>query len=467
MACPDLGSVNWERASVSERVSIRSDGPNQPGKRTPPHSGRRRGPLLVSSLSASPWLIAFVTFLVLLQGACSSSRSRLATPASIEFTSVPVAGADSSEKMGVIAGRVIGAQPGQQIVIYARGETTWWVQPFANQPFTRIQPNSRWSNLSHPGTEYAALLVGPDFHPAATTASLPTLGVLASATVKGQPPFWRTWWFPLLSIALAGAVIVGVHRLRLHQISRKLNERFEERLAERTRVAQELHDTLLQGVLSAAMQLDVAIDQLPADSPVLPAMNRVLQLMRQVVDEGRNTLRGLRSSGDSAQGLAASLLRIPKELGGGQGINFRGVVEGLALPLRPAIRDDVYRIGREALVNALRHSGASNIDVHLEYSAGYLRIIVRDDGRGIDPQVLRSGRDGHWGLPGMRERAEKIGARVKVFSRPGAGTEVELSVPGEVAFDSFSSNSYLSWFTNLRRREKQAPAERERERQAG
>src|SRR4029077_8177463 len=112
-------------------------------------------------------------------------------------------------------------------------------------------------------------------------------------------------------------------------------------------------------------------------------LNRILQLSGQVVDEGRNMLRGLRSSIESAQDLKNSFSRIPEELGE-EGVDFRVVVEVASLPLRPAIRDDVYSIGREALVNAFRHSGANNIDVHLQYATDHLRVLVQDDGGGID-----------------------------------------------------------------------------------
>lgn len=385
---------------------------------------------------------------------CGSSGIRLgsAVPPKIEFTSVPLAGADNPEKVSAIEGRVVGAQAGQQIVIYARGQTTWWVQPLANQPFTKIQNNSTWSSSTHPGVEYAALLVGPDFHPPLTADVLPTEGVFASAVTKGELALWQRWWFPLVCLIGGAAVIFGAHRLRLHQMSKGLQLRFEERLAERTRVAQELHDTLLQGVLSASMQLHVAVDQLPEDSPVLPGLNRVLQLMGQVVDEGRNTLRGLRSSIDTAHDLKSSFSRIPQELGTHEGIDFRVVVEGPSMPLRSIIRDEVYSIGREALVNAFRHSRASSIDVQLEYAANQLRILVRDDGCGIDPKVLQSGRDGHWGLSGMRERAERIGGKFKVLSRAGGGTEVELCVPSEIAFGTHSASSASKWFTGLYQR---------------
>jgi len=235
----------------------------------------------------------------------------------------------------------------------------------------------------------------------------------------------------------------------MHRLTQLLNVRFEERLAERTRIAQELHDTFLQGLLSVSMQLQVAADQLPDNSPARATMNRVLEVMGPVIEEGRNTIRGLRSSIENASDLTSSLSRIPEELGK-PGVDFRVLVEGVALPLRPTIRDDVYRIGREALLNAVRHSQASKIDLQLEYAPNQLRIVVHDDGCGIDPQALHSGRNGHLGLSVMRERAEKIGARVKVLSRVGGGTEVELRVPSNIAFESKPSSLASGWFTRLR-----------------
>src|SRR5262249_11927801 len=149
------------------------------------------------------------------------------------------------------------------------------------------------------------------------------------------------------------------------------------------------------------------------------------------VDEGRNAVRGLRAS-PSALNLEQAFAHIQQEVGIKDEVGFRVIVDGQPRPLHYLLRDEVYRIGREALVNALRHSQAKNIEVELQYAASQLRVRVRDNGCGIDPQVLRSGRDGHWGLPGMRERAERIGARLQVWSSAAAGTEVELSVPGQI-----------------------------------
>jgi signal transduction histidine kinase len=370
----------------------------------------------------------------------------------IEFTDVPVAGAGDPGKVNSIKGRVISAEPGQQIVLYSKGETTWWVQPFANQPFTEIHADSTWESSVHPGTLYAALLVGSAFRPPLTADVLPTEGVFATAITQGELPFWLRWWFPLACVVAGVMAVFGFYRLRIHQLTKTMNLRFEERLAERMRIAQELHDTLLQGVISASMQLDVAVDHVPPDSPVQPALHRILQLMGQVIEEGRSTLRGLRSSNEGAHDVELAFLRIPEELGIDQKTEYRVVVEGMPLPLQRVIHDEVYSIGREALVNAFRHSGASNIEVELEYAANRMRVLVRDNGRGIKPELLRWGRDGHWGLSGMRERAERIGAKFKVMSGPSAGTEVELSVPAHIAFQVPPSNGRWGWLSKLKPR---------------
>jgi len=217
--------------------------------------------------------------------------------------------------------------------------------------------------------------------------------------------------------------------------------RMEERISERTRIARELHDTLLQGVLSVSMQLDVAVDQLPLNSKARPAFVRARQVLAQVIEEARNVIRGFRSADMETHDLGKAFSKVPQELAVKDPIDFRVIVEGHPRSLHPVIRDDVYLIGREALVNSFRHARASRIEVELEYSASQLRVLVRDDGCGIDTNVLKSGRDGHWGLSGMRERAERIGAKLKALSRAGAGTEVELRVPSNVAFESPSGSA--------------------------
>jgi signal transduction histidine kinase len=218
-------------------------------------------------------------------------------------------------------------------------------------------------------------------------------------------------------------------------ITRQMAElRAEERLSERTRIARELHDTLLQGFISASMQLHVVADHVPAGSPARPIFDRVLKLIGQVIEEGRDAVRGFRSTAKEPEALEQAIARAGRELAGEKPLDSRIVVEGHPCPLRADARDEVYSIGREALVNAFRHSAAKDIEVRLEYSADRLRLVIRDDGGGIDPEVLEAGREGHWGLSGMRERARRIEAELEVRSRKNAGTEVELSVPARRAF---------------------------------
>lgn len=296
---------------------------------------------------------------------------------------------------------------------------------------------------------YTNLDSGPYlFHVRASNSDGLWNGAESTLQFEIEPVFWQTWWFRLSILLAIAAAVLAFFRLRVRKLTQQMNVRFDERLAERTRIAQELHDTLLQGVLSASMQLHVAADYLQEDSPAKPLVSRVLELMTRVIDDGRNTLRGLRSPETTSQNLEEAFLRIQQDLGVPAHGGFRIVVEGTPRALRSAICDDLYFIGREALTNAFRHSGATRIEMEIEYEASHLQILVRDNGCGIDQHVLSSGRDGHWGLSGMRERAERIGARFRVLSRASAGTEVELSVPSRVAFvakPSVRKPSWISW----------------------
>lgn len=214
-----------------------------------------------------------------------------------------------------------------------------------------------------------------------------------------------------------------------------LDARGEEQLAERTRIAQELHDTLLQGFIAVSMQLHAAVDQLPADcATAKPRFSRVLQLLDRVIEQGRGVLEGLRSPDERLTSIGEAFASVPNDLGFSSAIGFRLAVLGRERELREGLRDEVYRIGREAIINACRHSQATEIVIEIEYRPTELRIVVRDNGCGIAPQVLQRGRNGHWGLHGMRERADRIGAQLRLSSKVALGTEVELRVPGRMAF---------------------------------
>src|SRR5215468_6849473 len=211
------------------------------------------------------------------------------------------------------------------------------------------------------------MLVEPEYRPPAVTDVLPNKGgeVIAVAVVRGEarllvPVFWQTWWFRLSGGLACLFVLLAFHRFRLRQLTRQLNARFDERLEERMRIAQDLHDTLLQGFLSASMQLYVAVEQLPEDSPARSQLSRVQQLMGRVIEEGRNTVQGLRSITADSLDLERAFSRIPQELAGnnesGEKLRFRVTVKGRPRPLHPITRDEVYRIGREALINTFRRS---------------------------------------------------------------------------------------------------------------
>ncbi len=288
------------------------------------------------------------------------------------------------------------------------------------------------------------------FHVVASNSDGVWNGEEAVMRFEIEPVFWQTSWFRVLCVIAAAFAMLGLYRLRLQRITTRLNARFETRLAERTRIARELHDSLLQDIVSVSMQLNVAVDNVPADSPSKKHLSRLIELMEQVTTEGRNTLRGLRSpNNDQAGNLEQAFAAIQQDFTGTNPADFRVIVEGSPQRLRRIAREEIFHIGREALLNAFRHSKAKKIEIVVEYAAKYLRILVRDNGCGIDSHILDGGRENHWGLLGMRERAEKIGAKLKVWSRIDAGTEVELIVPNYVAFKKQPS-SRPRWFSRLK-----------------
>lgn len=308
-----------------------------------------------------------------------------------------------------------------------------WSQPVAAR-------EAEYTNLGPGSYRFRVLSSNPDGEWSSQEASL---------AFEIQPLSHQSWWFRTTAALLIVLGAIAFYRLRLRQTTAQLNVRFDERLAERTRLAQDLHDTLLQGFLSASMQLHVASDSLPESSPAKRPVERVLQLMGQVIEEGRNAVRGLRTSSPALPDLAQSFTQIRQEFPNGDDVEFHVIVDGPLRPMHPVLRDEVYRIGREALVNAFRHSRAARIEMELEFGPRRFRFLVRDNGCGIDSGVIRSGREGHWGLLGMRERAERIGGHLRLWSSSEAGTEVELSVPGRVAYQPDLAERPWVWVRGL------------------
>jgi len=252
-----------------------------------------------------------------------------------------------------------------------------------------------------------------------------------------DPLYWQTWWFRV-AVALACALLATIlYHFRMYQLTRQLNVRFEERLLERSTIAQELHDTLLQGFLGASMQVHLAADLLPAESPAKSPLAHAMKLMAQVTTEGRNAVRGLRSSNSTLLDLELAFTSIGKEMltqiENGPQPEFRVIVMGKKRMLHPVIRDEIYRIGREAVLGAYQIARATNIVVELRYSSRAFCLLVRDNGSEVDLREAESSGT-RMGVAVMRERASRIGARLLIISGADAGTRIELTIPGRVAY---------------------------------
>jgi len=212
----------------------------------------------------------------------------------------------------------------------------------------------------------------------------------------------------------------------------------EQRLLERTRIARELHDTLLQSFQAVLMKFHAVTYQL-SDRPELQrTLEGVIDQARQAVTEGRDAVQGLRSSTVITNDLARAIRILCAELADQGDMHapvFRVNVEGTPQDLAPILRDDIYRIAGEAVRNAFQHAHAGSIEVQIQYDHRQLRLRIRDDGKGIDPKVLESGaRAGHYGLPGLQERARLVSGKLTVWSDPGSGTEIELTIPASIVY---------------------------------
>jgi signal transduction histidine kinase len=210
----------------------------------------------------------------------------------------------------------------------------------------------------------------------------------------------------------------------------------EARVGERLRIARELHDTMLQSFQGAAFQFQAARKLLLRKTDnAMQAVDDAILSADAAIAEGRSAIRDLRPEAAAQRDLPELLDAAGRELAtahelNGQAPTYRVLVEGQQRDLSPMLQDEVYRISREVVRNAFAHAAASNIEVEIHYDQDQFRLRVRDDGKGIDPKILDAGgQSGHFGIPGMRERAQRIGARLDFWSEIGAGAEVELTVP--------------------------------------
>jgi len=261
------------------------------------------------------------------------------------------------------------------------------------------------------------------------------------------PTFLQSPLFVCVLVLLGVLSLWALYTLRVRQVSLQMRRRLEERLSERERIARELHDTLLQGFQGLVLRFQAATQSIPANLNARGMMEAALDQADSVIVEGRDRVRDLRSTsngGDLAEALSEAATKLVPE-------SIRTTIreEGGALELHPTVFEEMLRIGEEAVANAARHSGASAIIIELAYQSQLLRMTIRDNGVGVDPKIIEAGRAGHFGLLGMRERAQRIRAQFSILSRPSAGAEVTLTVPAAIAYKTARASFWLAFFKRL------------------
>ncbi|HEX6896842.1 MAG TPA: two-component regulator propeller domain-containing protein [Bryobacteraceae bacterium] len=267
----------------------------------------------------------------------------------------------------------------------------------------------------------------------------------ASLDFSIEPAYYQTGWFRAAIVAVVLGLAWGLYRLRLHQVAREYNMRLEERVNERTRVARDLHDTLLQSFQGLMLRFQV-VDELLPEGKAKKELEKALERADQAMAEGRSAVFDLRSSATITNELPHAVKALGEELATQDSAAFHLVLEGESRDLHPIVRDEIYRITREALRNAFSHADANHIETEVTYGARAFRLRVRDDGKGIPAEILEEGRPGHYGLPGMRERAKQIGGKLEIWSGDRTGTEIELNIPGSVAYGSTVGHSRFRLF---------------------
>ena len=271
------------------------------------------------------------------------------------------------------------------------------------------------------------------------------------------PTFVQSGWFLLLCALVVALVLWALYTFRMRQVAARIQSRLEERVAERERIARELHDTLLQGVQGLILRFQAIMDGLPAGQPARSQLDAVLERADEILAAGRDQVSHLRTA-PGADDLVESLIRAAEVTPHAPEIELSITSEGTARGLHPIVTEEVSAIGQEAIINALKHAHAKRIDVVISYNLHGLALRICDDGVGISASVLDAGeKDGHFGLIGMRERAKKIGGQLTITSRPGAGADLVVRVAARAAFATpFFESSALRWLrdrmASLRRR---------------
>lgn len=274
----------------------------------------------------------------------------------------------------------------------------------------------------------------------------------ASLTLDLPPTLVQSRLFLVLCAAVAAGLLVAAYQWRMRALGQRLQAGLRERMAERERIARELHDTLLQGVQGLILKFQSATRQVPPELPARDQLERALDRAEDVVVEARDRVRSLRAG--AAGDLVATLTEVAETMRSAGAAKTDVIVHGREADLNPLVADEIERIVVEALFNAHRHARASRIDVVVAFEPKRVRVAVQDDGVGIDPAVLNAGgREGHFGLAGMRERAGKIHGALTIQSGPGQGTQIELVAPGGVAYAAPQADRWSRFWAGMRKQE--------------
>ena len=247
------------------------------------------------------------------------------------------------------------------------------------------------------------------------------------------PAWWNAWRFRAFCLLVSLTFLWTLYRSYVRRLRQKFAIALQARVGERTRVARDLHDTLLQSFQGLMLRLQLVEDLLP-DGKAKDQLEQSLQRADQAIAEGRRAVYDLRSSTATPTDLTQAVRSLGDEFATENSAAFHLVVEGAERELNPIVRDEVYFITREALRNAFCHARANRIEAEIAYGGRAFQLRIRDDGEGIPAQVLEAGRAGHFGLSGMRERAKQVGGKLDFWSGAGAGTEIEFSIPGSIAY---------------------------------
>jgi signal transduction histidine kinase/ligand-binding sensor domain-containing protein len=258
--------------------------------------------------------------------------------------------------------------------------------------------------------------------------------------ITQRPYFYQTAWFALLCLITLGLLAWAGSQWRVRLAQARAHLQMEERLSERARIARELHDTLLQSFQGLILSFQRVRNLLPGrPEQAVVVLDTALDKAERAITEGRDAIHDIRTVSEADGEFVGEISKLGTELAAERSVpdvaTFRVVVEGNPKAINPFVKDEIYRIAREALRNAYGHAQARTVEAEVRFEDKLLRVRVRDDGVGIDEKHLgEAGRSGHYGLRGMRERARQIGGQLEVWTQVGAGTEIELRIPDSVAY---------------------------------